>query len=117
MTDLPRSATLKQASHAADFAVAASFKDSTGSGVGDLRGIISKLDYLKSLNIDAIWVCPRNGSSQLTLSADLPSSTLRMRSESMLCASHLDALSDHLTAWAMVRTQGRAMYAVHESVF
>lgn len=35
-----------------------SFKDSDGDGIGDLRGIISKLDYLKSLGIDAIWLNP-----------------------------------------------------------
>lgn len=35
-----------------------SFKDSNNDGIGDLRGIISKLDYLKSLHIDAIWLCP-----------------------------------------------------------
>jgi oligo-1,6-glucosidase len=35
-----------------------SFKDSDGDGVGDLKGIISKLDYLKSLGIDAIWLNP-----------------------------------------------------------
>ena len=35
-----------------------SFKDSDGDGVGDLRGIISKLDYVKSLNIDVVWLNP-----------------------------------------------------------
>jgi oligo-1,6-glucosidase len=35
-----------------------SFKDSDGDGVGDLKGIISKLDYLKSLGIDVIWLNP-----------------------------------------------------------
>ena len=35
-----------------------SFKDSNGDGIGDLNGIISKLDYLKDLGIDVIWVCP-----------------------------------------------------------
>ncbi len=35
-----------------------SFKDSTGNGIGDLKGITSKLDYLKSLNIDIIWISP-----------------------------------------------------------
>ncbi|NFI05541.1 alpha-glucosidase [Clostridium botulinum] len=35
-----------------------SFKDSNGDGIGDLRGIISKLDYLKELGIDVIWICP-----------------------------------------------------------
>ncbi len=35
-----------------------SFQDSNGDGVGDLRGIIQRLDYLKELGIDAIWLCP-----------------------------------------------------------
>jgi oligo-1,6-glucosidase len=35
-----------------------SFKDSNGDGVGDLKGIISKLDYLKSLGITAVWFNP-----------------------------------------------------------
>lgn len=35
-----------------------SFVDSNGDGIGDLRGIISKLDYLKDLGIDVLWVCP-----------------------------------------------------------
>ncbi|MEW8955739.1 alpha-glucosidase [Clostridium sp.] len=35
-----------------------SFKDSNGDGIGDIKGIISKLDYLKDLGIDIIWVCP-----------------------------------------------------------
>lgn len=35
-----------------------SFFDSTGDGIGDLKGIISKLDYLKDLGIDVIWISP-----------------------------------------------------------
>lgn len=35
-----------------------SFCDSNGDGIGDLRGVISKLDYLKDLGINAIWLCP-----------------------------------------------------------
>lgn len=35
-----------------------SFKDSNGDGVGDVRGIIEKLDYLKELGIDIIWLSP-----------------------------------------------------------
>ena len=34
----------------------ASFKESNGDGIGDLPGILSKLDYLQSVGIDAIWV-------------------------------------------------------------
>ncbi len=35
-----------------------SFCDSNGDGIGDLQGIISKLDYLKNLGIDVIWLSP-----------------------------------------------------------
>lgn len=35
-----------------------SFKDSNGDGIGDIEGIVSKLDYLKELGIDAIWLSP-----------------------------------------------------------
>ena len=35
-----------------------SFKDTNGDGVGDLKGIISKLDYIKSLGVDVIWLNP-----------------------------------------------------------
>ncbi len=35
-----------------------SFQDSSGDGIGDLRGIISRLDYLKTLGVDAIWLSP-----------------------------------------------------------
>lgn len=35
-----------------------SFQDSNGDGIGDIQGIIQRLDYLKELGIDCIWVCP-----------------------------------------------------------
>jgi oligo-1,6-glucosidase len=35
-----------------------SFMDSNGDGIGDLRGITSKLDYLKELGVDVIWLSP-----------------------------------------------------------
>ncbi|MBZ4669351.1 MAG: alpha amylase, catalytic region [Defluviitaleaceae bacterium] len=35
-----------------------SFKDTNGDGIGDMRGIINKLDYLKDLGIDIIWLSP-----------------------------------------------------------
>ena len=35
-----------------------SFMDSNGDGIGDLQGIIKKLDYIKNLGITVIWVSP-----------------------------------------------------------
>ncbi len=41
-----------------------SFMDSNGDGVGDLEGLTSKLDYLKHLGINVIWICPMYKSPQ-----------------------------------------------------
>src|SRR5690625_702647 len=41
-----------------------SFNDSNGDGIGDIRGIIEKVDYLKELGIDVIWLSPVYDSPQ-----------------------------------------------------
>ena len=41
-----------------------SFRDTTGSGVGDINGIIEKLDYIKGLGVDYIWLSPVMKSPQ-----------------------------------------------------
>ena len=41
-----------------------SFKDSDGDGIGDLKGIISELDYLQNLGVGAIWLTPCYASPQ-----------------------------------------------------
>ena len=52
-----------------------SFKDTNGDGVGDLRGIIEKIDYLKgedkSLGVDAIWLSPIFSSPQIDCGYDI----------------------------------------------
>ena len=35
-----------------------SFQDTNGDGIGDLKGIIRRLDYLSELGVDVIWICP-----------------------------------------------------------
>ncbi len=41
-----------------------SFQDSDGDGVGDIRGIISRLDYLENLGVDVLWLSPMYRSPQ-----------------------------------------------------
>lgn len=48
-----------------------SFADSNNDGVGDLRGISSKLDYLKDLGVDAIWIAPCFPSPQVDFGYDV----------------------------------------------
>ncbi|NWC62571.1 alpha,alpha-phosphotrehalase [Cedecea sp. P7760] len=42
-----------------------SFQDTTGSGTGDLKGVIKRLDYLKTLGVDALWITPFYVSPQI----------------------------------------------------
>ncbi|TDZ13001.1 Alpha-glucosidase [Colletotrichum spinosum] len=49
----------------------ASFQDSTGSGVGDLKGIISRVDHFKSLGVDIVWLCPIFKSPQIDMGYDI----------------------------------------------
>jgi alpha-glucosidase len=48
-----------------------SFQDSNGDGIGDLNGITQRLDYLKSLGIDAIWLSPVYPSPQVDFGYDI----------------------------------------------
>jgi alpha-glucosidase len=48
-----------------------SFADSNDDGVGDLKGIASKLDYLKDLGVDAIWITPCFPSPQVDFGYDV----------------------------------------------
>jgi alpha-glucosidase len=49
----------------------ASFQDSNGDGVGDLRGVIQRLDYLRWLGIDAIWLNPITVSPDADMGYDV----------------------------------------------
>lgn len=50
----------------------ASYQDSTGSGVGDLKGIISRVDYLKDLGVDIVWLSPIFKSPQIDMVCNPP---------------------------------------------
>jgi len=52
-----------------------SFQDTTGRGTGDLRGVTSRLDYLKTLGIDAIWLTPFYISPQVDNGYDVANYT------------------------------------------
>jgi glycosidase len=49
----------------------ASFKDSNGDGVGDIPGIISKLDYLHDIGVNVIHICPHYQSPQVDMGYDI----------------------------------------------
>lgn len=49
----------------------ASFQDSNGDGIGDIPGIISRLDYLQNLGVDAIWISPFFDSPQIDMGYDI----------------------------------------------
>ena len=52
-----------------------SFADSDGDGVGDLRGIIGKLDYLQKLGVDVVWLSPMTtATTSATTGRSTPSS-------------------------------------------
>ena len=48
-----------------------SFQDTNGDGVGDLKGIMSRLDYLKDLGVDAIWIAPCSPSPLVDFGYDV----------------------------------------------
>ena len=52
-----------------------SFKDSNGDGFGDLEGIRSKLDYLKALGVDVLWLSPIYASPQADNGYDIAATT------------------------------------------
>lgn len=52
-----------------------SFQDTTGSGTGDLRGVIARLDYLRTLGVDAIWLTPFYISPQVDNGYDVANYT------------------------------------------
>ncbi|HDR1813716.1 TPA: alpha,alpha-phosphotrehalase [Pasteurella multocida] len=48
-----------------------SFQDTTGSGTGDIQGIIKRLDYLKELGVDGLWITPMYVSPQIDNGYDI----------------------------------------------
>ncbi|MBQ2804890.1 MAG: hypothetical protein IJF10_03330, partial [Clostridia bacterium] len=48
-----------------------SFKDSNGDGIGDIPGIISKLDYIASLGVDAVWFSPMYPTHNCVIGFDI----------------------------------------------
>lgn len=48
-----------------------SFKDSNGDGIGDIPGVIEKLDYIKTLGVDLVWLSPVCQSPQVDMGYDI----------------------------------------------
>ena len=58
-----------------------SFQDSNGDGIGDIQGIISRLDYLADLGIDAVWISPMYCSPQDDNGYDICTAPPRMTTD------------------------------------
>ena len=71
-----------------------SFQDSNGDGIGDLRGIISRLDYLQWLGIGAVWLCPVYDSPNADMGYDIRDYEAIMREFGTM--EDFDALLDGL---------------------
>ena len=48
-----------------------SFQDSNGDGIGDIPGMIARLDYLKWLGVGAVWLCPVYDSPNADMGYDI----------------------------------------------
>ncbi|KAJ0313418.1 uncharacterized protein N0V96_002517 [Colletotrichum fioriniae] len=72
----------------------ASFQDSTGSGVGDLKGIIDRVDHFKSLGVDIVWLCPIFESPQIDMGYDI--SNYKKIHEPYGTVADVDTLKDKL---------------------
>jgi hypothetical protein len=70
-----------------------SFFDSNGDGIGDLNGIASKLDYLKDLGVDVLWLSPIYKSPLADMGYDM--SVLRCVCQ---CAISPGSRTDRITA-------------------
>ncbi|KAM0656603.1 hypothetical protein ACHAPH_007623 [Verticillium nonalfalfae] len=77
----------------------ASFQDSTGSGVGDLKGITSRVDYMKALGVDIVWLSPIFESPQIDMGYDI--SDYRKIDPPYGTIEDVDALKDALHARGM----------------
>ena len=49
----------------------ASFQDSNGDGIGDLPGINQRLEYIQSIGVEVVWICPMYQSPQVDMGYDI----------------------------------------------
>lgn len=56
-----------------------SFQDTTGSGTGDLRGVIRRLDHLAELGVDAVWLTPSTARPRSTTATTSPTTARSTR--------------------------------------
>lgn len=62
-----------------------SFFDSSGDGIGDLNGIRAKLDYLKDLGVDVLWLSPIYRSPLADMGYDMCAGCCRLRWVGVAC--------------------------------
>ena len=71
-----------------------SFKDSDGDGIGDIRGIIEKLDYIAALGVDVLWISPFCASPNIDNGYDVSDYRAVMNE-----AGSMDDLDELIRTW------------------
>ena len=84
-----------------------SFMDSNGDGIGDLPGIISRLDYIRKLGADIIWLCPiyrsPNDDNGYDISdyRDIMTAFGTMVEMSRCCLTEVGSVTDAARGWSL----------------
>ena len=99
-------------------ALVGSFKDTTGSGVGTLRGVIDKLDYLKWLGVDCLWLSPFYASPMRDDGYDIRSAAVNVGvpcvttvQGAVAAVQGIEALKDHETGVTAIQDIGETTAA------
>lgn len=92
-----------------------SFYDSNGDGIGDLNGIYEKLDYIKQLGVDVIWLCPIYKSPLADMGYDMCAQSLSMMRDMRETFVNCRSPPSELIIIRLIRAMGRLKIGIGSS--